>query len=63
MSTPPASPLIIEVSGAEALWLLEAGAMRRLVCPRRDLTVVRPGRLPRPRSRTVSGFRPARAEA
>ncbi|MFE2964435.1 pyridoxamine 5'-phosphate oxidase family protein [Streptomyces sp. NPDC059340] len=44
MSSPPASSRMVEVSGAEALWLLEGSALGRLVYPQRDLTVVRPGR-------------------
>lgn len=31
MSTPPASPRMVEVSGAEALWLLEGSSLGRLV--------------------------------
>jgi hypothetical protein len=44
MSTSPASLRMVEVSGAEALWLLEGSALGRLVYPQRDLCVVRPGR-------------------
>ncbi|WP_030615740.1 pyridoxamine 5'-phosphate oxidase family protein [Streptomyces fulvoviolaceus] len=44
MSTPPVVLRMVEVSGAEALWLLEGSALGRLVYTRRDLTVVRPGR-------------------
>lgn len=44
MSTPPAVLRMVEVSGAEALWLLEGSALGRLVYPQRDLTVIRPGR-------------------
>ncbi|SEC30330.1 Pyridoxamine 5'-phosphate oxidase [Streptomyces sp. 3213] len=44
MSTPPASLRMVEVSGAEALWLLEGSELGRLVYPQRDLTVIRPGR-------------------
>ncbi|MGP4050197.1 pyridoxamine 5'-phosphate oxidase family protein [Streptomyces sp. 2A115] len=44
MSTPPASLRMVEVSGAEALWLLEGSSLGRLVYPQRDLTVIRPGR-------------------
>ena len=44
MSSPPAALRMIEVSGTEALWLLEGSALGRLVYPQRDLTVVRPGR-------------------
>ncbi|MDQ0958167.1 hypothetical protein QFZ66_002045 [Streptomyces sp. B4I13] len=43
MSTPPASPPMVEVSGGEARWLPEDSA-RRLVYPRRESAVVRPGR-------------------
>lgn len=44
MNTPPASLRMVEVSGAEALWLLEGSALGRLVYPQRELTVIRPGR-------------------
>ncbi|WP_327434164.1 pyridoxamine 5'-phosphate oxidase family protein [Streptomyces sp. NBC_01236] len=44
MSTTPAAPRMVEVSGAEALWLLEGAALGRLVYVRRELTVVRPAR-------------------
>ncbi|WP_329280952.1 pyridoxamine 5'-phosphate oxidase family protein [Streptomyces sp. NBC_01451] len=44
MSTPPASLRMVEISGAEALWLLEGSALGRLVYTQRDLTVIRPGR-------------------
>ncbi|WP_405958019.1 pyridoxamine 5'-phosphate oxidase family protein [Streptomyces phaeochromogenes] len=44
MSTPPPSLRMVEVPGAEALWLLEGSALGRLVRPQRDLTVIRPGR-------------------
>ncbi|GAA2632347.1 pyridoxamine 5'-phosphate oxidase family protein [Streptomyces vastus] len=44
MSTPPASLRMVEVSGAEALWLLEGSSLGRLVYTQRDQTVVRPGR-------------------
>ncbi|TVZ92471.1 pyridoxamine 5'-phosphate oxidase family protein [Streptomyces sp. BK340] len=44
MSTPPASLRMVEVSGAEALWLLEGSALGRLVYPQREVTVIRPGR-------------------
>ncbi|WP_406452760.1 pyridoxamine 5'-phosphate oxidase family protein [Streptomyces sp. NBC_01622] len=44
MSSPPAALRMIEVSGTEALWLLEGSASGRPVYPQRDLTVVRPGR-------------------
>ncbi|MHC5902916.1 pyridoxamine 5'-phosphate oxidase family protein [Streptomyces sp. S6] len=33
-----------EVSGAEAVWLLEGSSLGRLMYPQRDLTVVRPAR-------------------
>jgi hypothetical protein len=35
---------MVEVSGAEALWLLEGSSLGRLVYVQRDLTVVRPAR-------------------
>lgn len=44
MSTPPAALRMVEVSGAEALWLLEGSSLGRLVYMQRDLTVVRPAR-------------------
>ncbi|WP_155055789.1 pyridoxamine 5'-phosphate oxidase family protein [Streptomyces blattellae] len=44
MSTTPATPRMVEVSGAEALWLLEGSSLGRLVYVRRDLPVVRPAR-------------------
>ena len=44
MSTPPAVLRMVEVSGAEALWLLEGSSLGRLVYTQRDLTVIRPGR-------------------
>ncbi|MGW6906665.1 pyridoxamine 5'-phosphate oxidase family protein [Streptomyces sp. NPDC054940] len=44
MSTPPAALRMVEVSGAEALWLLEGSSLGRLVFMQRDLTVVRPAR-------------------
>jgi len=44
MSTEPASLRMVEVSGAEALWLLEGSTLGRLVFPQREATVVRLGR-------------------
>jgi hypothetical protein len=44
MSTEPASLRMVEVSGAEALWLLEGSELGRLVYPQREVTVIRPGR-------------------
>ncbi|MEV0171975.1 pyridoxamine 5'-phosphate oxidase family protein [Streptomyces sp. NPDC050803] len=44
MSNPPAGLRMVEVSGAEALWLLEGSSLGRLVYEQRDLTVVRPAR-------------------
>ncbi|GAA3784480.1 pyridoxamine 5'-phosphate oxidase family protein [Streptomyces coacervatus] len=44
MSTSPAVLRMVEVSGAEALWLLEGSALGRLVYTQRELTVIRPGR-------------------
>ncbi|MDX2938342.1 pyridoxamine 5'-phosphate oxidase family protein [Streptomyces ipomoeae] len=44
MSTPPIPLRMVEVSGAEALWLLEGSSLGRLVYAQRDLTVVRPAR-------------------
>lgn len=42
MSTSPATLRMIEVSGAEALWLLEGSSLGRLVYQQRELTMVRP---------------------
>ncbi|MEU1784858.1 pyridoxamine 5'-phosphate oxidase family protein [Streptomyces sparsogenes] len=44
MSTPPAPLRMVEISGAEALWLLEGSTLGRLVYVQRDLTAVRPAR-------------------
>lgn len=44
MSTAPAPLRIVEISGAEALWLLEGSSLGRLVYQQRELTVVRPAR-------------------
>ncbi|MFF7987055.1 pyridoxamine 5'-phosphate oxidase family protein [Streptomyces sp. NPDC007901] len=44
MSTPSATLRMVEVSGAEALWLLEGSSLGRLVYAQRDLTVIRPAR-------------------
>ncbi|MET8945779.1 pyridoxamine 5'-phosphate oxidase family protein [Streptomyces sp. NPDC004542] len=44
MSTSPATLRMVEVSGAEALWLLEGSTLGRLVYVHRDLAVVRPAR-------------------
>ncbi|MGW0708286.1 pyridoxamine 5'-phosphate oxidase family protein [Streptomyces sp. NPDC002643] len=44
MSTPPSPLRMVEVSGAEALWLLEGSSLGRLVYTQRDQIVVRPGR-------------------
>jgi hypothetical protein len=44
MSTPPATLRMVEVSGAEALWLLEGSSLGRLVYAQREPTVVRPAR-------------------
>jgi hypothetical protein len=35
---------MVEVSGAEALWLLEGSSLGRLVYAQRDLTAIRPAR-------------------
>ncbi|MER7462452.1 pyridoxamine 5'-phosphate oxidase family protein [Streptomyces sp. NPDC097981] len=40
--TVPADRRLIEVSGTEALWLLEGSAQGRLIYIQRDLAVVRP---------------------
>jgi len=44
MSTPATTLRMVEISGAEALWLLEGSSLGRLVYVQRELTVVRPGR-------------------
>ncbi len=44
MSTSAVPLRMVEVSGAEALWLLEGSALGRLVYPQREQTVLRPGR-------------------
>lgn len=44
MSTLPANLRMVEVSGAEALWLLEGSSLGRLVYVQRNLTVIRPAR-------------------
>ncbi|KUL40850.1 pyridoxamine 5'-phosphate oxidase family protein [Streptomyces regalis] len=44
MSTPPVPLRMVEVSGAEALWLIEGSSSGRLVYVQRDLTAVRPAR-------------------
>ncbi|WP_416975074.1 pyridoxamine 5'-phosphate oxidase family protein [Streptomyces sp. 4F14] len=44
MSIPPVPPRMVEVSGAEALWLIEGSSSGRLVYVQRELTTVRPAR-------------------
>ncbi|EST35681.1 pyridoxamine 5'-phosphate oxidase family protein [Streptomyces roseochromogenus] len=44
MSTSSSTPRMAEVSGAEALWLLEGAELGRLVFVQRDVAVVRPAR-------------------
>ncbi|MCX5173289.1 pyridoxamine 5'-phosphate oxidase family protein [Streptomyces antibioticus] len=44
MTVSPATPRMVEVSGAEALWLVEGSGLGRLVYGQRGLTVVRPAR-------------------
>jgi hypothetical protein len=44
MNATPATLRMVEVSGAEALWLLEGAALGRLVFLQRKLTVIRPAR-------------------
>ncbi|MDT7844944.1 pyridoxamine 5'-phosphate oxidase family protein [Streptomyces justiciae] len=44
MSTPPPLLRMVELSGAEALWLLEGSSLGRLVYAHRDATTVRPAR-------------------
>ncbi|MEW2414530.1 hypothetical protein AB0953_12500 [Streptomyces sp. NPDC046866] len=61
--TVPADLRMIEVSGAEALWLLEGCAQGRLVSVQREVAVVRPAAndtLLRLHPQSVSGFRLAR---
>jgi hypothetical protein len=41
--TTPVSRRMVEVSGTEALWLLEGAAQGRLVYVQRESTVIRPG--------------------
>ncbi|MGY3334180.1 hypothetical protein ACVW0K_000279 [Streptomyces filamentosus] len=68
--TVPAGLRMIEVSGTEALWLLEGSAQGRLAHVQREVAVVRPAAhvveygphdtLLRLHPRSVFGFRPAR---
>ncbi|MER6383445.1 pyridoxamine 5'-phosphate oxidase family protein [Streptomyces sp. NPDC001118] len=44
MSTSSSTLRMVEVSGAEALWLLEGAELGRLVFVQREATVVRPAR-------------------
>ncbi|MFF4805640.1 pyridoxamine 5'-phosphate oxidase family protein [Streptomyces sp. NPDC001351] len=44
MSTTPAPLRMVEVSGAEALWLVESSSLGRLVFVQREQPVVRPAR-------------------
>ncbi|MFG2881789.1 pyridoxamine 5'-phosphate oxidase family protein [Streptomyces sp. NPDC048297] len=44
MTTSFPTPRMVEVSGAEALWLLQAAELGRLVFVQRETTVVRPAR-------------------
>jgi len=44
MNTPPVQPRMVEVSGPEALWLLEGSSLGRLVYTQRESTAVRPAR-------------------
>ncbi|WP_316781397.1 pyridoxamine 5'-phosphate oxidase family protein [Streptomyces sasae] len=44
MSSSPAPRRLVEVSGAEALWLPDGSTLGRLVYAQRDLTVIRPAR-------------------
>ncbi|OLZ74358.1 hypothetical protein AV521_01375 [Streptomyces sp. IMTB 2501] len=44
MSASSSTPRMVEVSGAEALWLLEGADLGRLVFVQREVTVVRPAR-------------------
>ncbi|WP_075737145.1 pyridoxamine 5'-phosphate oxidase family protein [Streptomyces acidiscabies] len=44
MSTSPSALRMVEVSGAEALWLIEGSSTGRLVYVQRELPAVRPAR-------------------
>lgn len=44
MSTTPATPRRVEVSGPEALWLLEGSVLGRLAYTQRGMIAVRPAR-------------------
>ncbi|WP_330358010.1 pyridoxamine 5'-phosphate oxidase family protein [Streptomyces chartreusis] len=44
MSLPPAALRMAEVSGAEALWLVEGSSLGRLVYPQRGQSAIRPAR-------------------
>lgn len=44
MRRPLTTPRMIEMSGAEALWLIQGNELGRLVYPQRGRTVVRPAR-------------------
>ncbi|WP_129305266.1 pyridoxamine 5'-phosphate oxidase family protein [Streptomyces sp. L2] len=44
MSMPSRTLRMVEVSGAEAMWLLEGAELGRLVFTQREVTVVRPAR-------------------
>ncbi|WP_262057000.1 pyridoxamine 5'-phosphate oxidase family protein [Streptomyces sp. STR69] len=44
MSTVPTPLRMVEVSGVEALWLLEGSTLGRLVYTQREASVIRPGR-------------------
>ncbi|MFJ8105899.1 pyridoxamine 5'-phosphate oxidase family protein [Streptomyces sp. NPDC096132] len=44
MTLPSAALRMVEVSGAEALWLVEGSSLGRLVYVQREQTVVRPAR-------------------
>jgi hypothetical protein len=53
MNTQSTALRMVEVSGAEALWLLEGSTQGRLVHPQRDLPAVRPARHVREYGRLV----------
>ncbi|GGX14037.1 hypothetical protein [Streptomyces noursei] len=76
MNTPSGPPPMTELSGGEALWLLEGSTLGQLAYVQREQAVVRPARhvlagwthgphdtLPRFRPQTITGFRLAGAEA
>jgi hypothetical protein len=55
MSASPSPLRMLDLSGAEALWLLESGSLGRRLCVLRGQPVVRPARraIPEPRGRSA----------